>query len=67
MISPFVRRHRLAVELRTLRETVGMFAVTADGQVAIRDSKNPDQPPQCYAAAGWMAFLVGAKDSEFDV
>lgn len=41
------------------------FAVTADGRVAIRDSKNPDQPPQFYARSEWRVFLDGAKDSEF--
>lgn len=43
------------------------FAVTADGRVAIRDSKKPDQPLQLYARGEWMAFLASAKDSEFDV
>ena len=38
----------------------------ADGNVALRDSKDPDGPVLIYTAAEWRAFLHGAKGGEFD-
>lgn len=32
--------------------------VTTDGQIGLRDSKNPDQGPQVVARAAWTAFLA---------
>lgn len=36
------------------------------GEVAVRDSKNPDGPKLRFTAAEWAAFVGGAKDGEFD-
>jgi hypothetical protein len=33
---------------------------------AVRDSKNPDGPVQCYTAYAWACFLDGARAGEFD-
>ena len=37
-----------------------------DGQVLVRDSKDPDQMPLAFTEAEWSAFLRGAKAGEFD-
>jgi hypothetical protein len=37
-----------------------------DGDVAVRDSKNPDQAPLIYTQAEWDAFVAGVKDGEFN-
>lgn len=36
------------------------------GQVAVRDSKDPNGPALLFTAAEWDAFLAGARDGEFD-
>ena len=38
----------------------------ADGQVGVRDSKNPDGAILRFTSAGWHAFLAGARRGEFD-
>ena len=35
--------------------------------VAVRDSKNPDGPVLHYTEAEWQAFLLGARNGEFDL
>jgi hypothetical protein len=42
-------------------------AVTADGEVRVRDSKNPDGPLLAFTPGEWNAFVAGAKDGEFDL
>lgn len=42
-------------------------AVLDDGRVAVRDSAEPDQPPQVYPVVVWRAFVAGVKDGQFDV
>jgi hypothetical protein len=37
-----------------------------DGMILVRDSKNPQDPPQRYTRAEMDAFLDGAKKGEFD-
>ncbi len=37
------------------------------GAVAVRDSKNRDKAPHVYTRAEWEAFLIGAKNGEFDL
>ncbi|MFC5955171.1 DUF397 domain-containing protein [Streptomyces pratens] len=37
-----------------------------DGSVAMRNSRDPDGPALVYTSAELAAFLVGAKDGEFD-
>jgi hypothetical protein len=39
---------------------------SADGRVAIRDSKDPDGPILVYTRAEFSAFLEGAGNGEFD-
>ncbi|MFJ4686566.1 DUF397 domain-containing protein [Streptomyces sp. NPDC091377] len=41
-------------------------APTADGGVAMRNSRFPDGPALVYTPAEMAAFLAGAKDGEFD-
>lgn len=36
-----------------------------DGQVAVRNSRDPDGPALVFTSAEWDAFLGGAKDGEF--
>jgi hypothetical protein len=38
-----------------------------DGGVAVRDSKDRGKAPHLYTGSEWQAFLVGAKNGEFDL
>jgi hypothetical protein len=38
----------------------------ADGQVAVRDSKDRGRPALIFTADEWTAFLKGARAGEFD-
>lgn len=37
------------------------------GGVAVRDSKDPGEPPHVYTRRQWAAFLAGVKNGEFDL
>ena len=39
---------------------------SAAGNIALRDSKNPDGPILVYTPAEFRAFLDGARNGEFD-
>lgn len=41
-------------------------AMLADGQVAIRNSRHPDGAALIYTRSEVAAFLVGARNGEFD-
>jgi hypothetical protein len=41
-------------------------AATGDSMIAVRNSSDPDGATVLYSAAEWRAFLVGAKNGEFD-
>ncbi|WP_436491968.1 DUF397 domain-containing protein [Actinokineospora sp. HUAS TT18] len=41
-------------------------AVLSDGQVALRDSKEPSLPPHVFTSDEWVAFTLGVKAGEFD-
>lgn len=36
------------------------------GEVAVRNSRFPDGPALIFTQAEWAAFLLGARDGEFD-
>ena len=38
-----------------------------NGDVAVRNSKDPDGPVLTFTRPEWDAFVEGAKDGEFDV
>jgi Domain of unknown function (DUF397) len=40
-------------------------AFLADGDVAMRNSRDPDGPALIFTKAEWDAFLGGARDGEF--
>jgi Domain of unknown function (DUF397) len=40
-------------------------AALADGQVAMRNSRQPEGPVLVFTRAEWDAFLLGARDGEF--
>jgi Domain of unknown function (DUF397) len=40
-------------------------AFLADGEVALRNSRDPDGPALIFSGAEWDAFLSGARDGEF--
>jgi hypothetical protein len=42
------------------------FAAISDGNVAVRDSKNPDSGSLVFTRAEIDAMLLGAKAGEFD-
>jgi hypothetical protein len=37
-----------------------------DGQVALRNSRHPDGPALIYTQAEMSAFVLGARDGDFD-
>ena len=39
----------------------------ADGQVAVRDSKDRSKTPHVFNRHEWDCFLIGAKNGEFDL
>jgi hypothetical protein len=41
-------------------------AFLADGQVAVRNSRQADGPALVFTGAEWDAFLSGARGGEFD-
>ena len=38
-----------------------------DDAIAMRDSKHPDGPVLLFTQGEWDAFVLGAKDGEFDL
>jgi hypothetical protein len=42
-------------------------AVLPDGDLAVRDSKDPDGARLAFTADQWAAFTAGVKDGEFEV
>ena len=42
-------------------------ALLADGSVAVRHSRRPDDTVIVYSRAEWAAFLAGVKDEEFEI
>lgn len=42
------------------------IAFTGEGEVVVRDSKDPDGPHLHFTGPEWDAFVAGAKDGEFD-
>jgi hypothetical protein len=51
---------------RSLATGACVEVAPASGQIAVRDSKDPDGPILLYTADEWAAFLDGAKKGEFD-
>ncbi|MFG1657366.1 DUF397 domain-containing protein [Micromonospora chersina] len=47
------------VEMATLR--------TGPAAVALRDSKDPRGPVLLFNRAGWLGFIAGAKNGQFDL
>jgi hypothetical protein len=43
------------------------IAYLPEGAVAMRNSADPDGPVLRYTAAEWRAFVLGARDGEFDL
>jgi Domain of unknown function (DUF397) len=41
-------------------------AQLSDGQVALRNSRHPDGPALIYTQAEMSAFVLGARDGDFD-
>lgn len=42
------------------------MAFLPDGQVAVRNSRQPDGPALVFTSAEWTAFVGGARDGDFD-
>ena len=42
-------------------------AFLADGDVAMRNSRDPDGPALIFTRAEWDAFLGGAREGEFGI
>ncbi|MFI6481363.1 DUF397 domain-containing protein [Nonomuraea sp. NPDC050663] len=43
------------------------FAELADGNVALRDSKQQDGPVLVFTPEEWESFVAGVRDGEFDL
>ncbi|WP_327088165.1 DUF397 domain-containing protein [Nonomuraea sp. NBC_01738] len=43
------------------------FATLADGNVALRDSKEQDGPVLVFTPEEWIAFTAGVRVGEFDI
>lgn len=41
-------------------------AMLPEGNVALRDGKNPDGPVLIFTPSEWSAFTAGVHDGEFD-
>jgi Domain of unknown function (DUF397) len=41
-------------------------AALADGQIAVRNSRHPSGPALLYTPSEMSAFVLGAKDGDFD-
>ncbi len=37
------------------------------GHIAMRDGRDPDGPALIFTPAEWRAFVLGARDGEFDL
>ncbi|WP_354638984.1 DUF397 domain-containing protein [Kitasatospora camelliae] len=37
-----------------------------EGHIAMRDGRDPDGPALIFTPAEWQAFVLGARDGEFD-
>lgn len=48
-------------------EAIVEVAKFDDGFRAVRDGKNPDKGILFFTPAEWEAFVLGAKDGEFDI
>ncbi|MEU9131183.1 DUF397 domain-containing protein [Kitasatospora sp. NPDC048540] len=38
-----------------------------EGYIAMRDGRDPDGPALIFTPAEWRAFVLGARDGEFDL
>ena len=38
-----------------------------NGEIGVRDSKNPATPPLVFTQPEWRAFLNGVRDHQFDL
>jgi hypothetical protein len=38
-----------------------------EGYIAMRDGRHPDGPSLIFTPAEWRAFVLGARDGEFDL
>ncbi len=38
-----------------------------EGYIAMRDGRSPDGPALIFTPAEWRAFVLGARDGEFDL
>jgi hypothetical protein len=65
LIKPEVR----ALQWRTARRSAGNGAcvevASVNGQMAVRDSKDPDGSWLQYSQQSWQAFVVGLKNEKF--
>ena len=43
------------------------IAISGDGRVGLRDTKDRGLGPHVFTRAEWAAFLAGARDGEFDL
>ncbi len=42
------------------------FAELSGGEIAVRNSRDPDGPALIYTSAEIAAFILGARDGDFD-
>ncbi|GAA4992551.1 DUF397 domain-containing protein [Kitasatospora paranensis] len=55
-------------EWRSGSRTAGDVEIAfVDGLIAMRDGRDPDGPALIFTPAEWRAFVLGARDGEFDL
>jgi hypothetical protein len=42
-------------------------SITADGDIAVHHTKNPQDAPHVFSREEWTAFVSGVKAGEFDI
>jgi Domain of unknown function (DUF397) len=66
-LSPAVRQNLAWIKARSSTANGACVEIaSAVGNIAIRDSKDPDGPILVYTPAEFQAFLAGARNGEFD-
>lgn len=43
------------------------IALSSDGRVGLRDTKDRSLPPHVFTHAEWATFLTGVRNGEFDL
>ncbi len=72
-LAPWGREGRTGANLSWVKSSLSFangncveVAASPDGEVAVRDSKDPEGPVLRFTPDEWQAFLGGVRNGEFD-